>query len=59
MAVVEVAQVQFNVVVGQVTDSKSWGRDVADVEANVHADVANDDVDVFVAMHLDAVTICP
>ena len=58
IAIVEVAQVQFDVVVDQVVDTKNWGRDVADVEANIHVDVANDDVDVFVAMHLDVVTIC-
>ena len=44
IAIVEVAPVQFDVVVDQVVDTKNWGRDVADVEANVHVDVANDDV---------------
>ena len=58
IAVVEVVQIQFDVDVDQVVDTKNWGRDVADVEANIHVDVANDDVDVFVAMHLDVVTIC-
>ena len=36
---------------------KDGSRDVADVETNIHVDVSNDDVDVFVAMHLDVVTI--
>ena len=53
----KVAKVQFDVVADQVVDTKDGCRDVADVEANIHLDVANDDVDVFVAMHLDVVTI--
>ena len=57
IAIMKVAQVQFDVVVDQVVDTKNWGRDVADVEANIHVDASNDDVDVFVAMHLDVVTI--
>ena len=55
IAIIEVAQVEFDVVVDQVVDTMNWGRDVADVEANVHVDVANDDIDVFVAMHVDVV----
>ena len=58
IAIMKVAQVQFDVVVDQVVDTKSWGRDIADVEANIHVDVANDDVNILVAMHLDVVTIC-
>ena len=58
IAIMEVAQVQFDVVADQVVDTKNWGRDVTDVEANIHVDVANDDVDVLVAMHLDVVTVC-
>ena len=58
IAIVEVSQVEFDVVVDQVVDAKNQGRDVADVEASIHVDVANDDVDVFVAMHLDVVAIC-
>ena len=30
---------------------------VADVEANIHADVSNDDIDVFRAKHLDVVSV--
>ena len=58
LQIAEIAQVQSDVVVDQVVDTKNWRRDVADVEANIHVDVANDDVDVFVAMHLDVVTVC-
>ena len=58
IAIVEVAQVQFDVVIDQVVDTKNWSKDVADVETNIHVDAANDDVDVLVAMHLDVVTIC-
>ena len=58
IVIVEVAQVQVDVVADQVVATKIWGRDVADVRANIHVDVANDDVDVLVAMHLDVVTIC-
>ena len=58
IAIVEVAQVEFDVIVDQVVDTKKWDRDIADVEANIHVDVANDDVDVFVAMHLDVDAIC-
>ena len=58
IAISEVAQVEFDIVVYQVIDTKVGSRDVADVEANIHVDVANDDVNVLVAMHLDVVTIC-
>ena len=54
IAIVEVAQVEFDVVVDQVVDTESWSRDV---EANVHVDVANDDVDGLVTIHLDVVAI--
>ena len=57
IAIMKVAQVQFNVVADQVVDTKDGSRDVADVETNIHVDVSNDDVDVLVAMHLDVVTI--
>ena len=50
IAIVEVAQVQFDVVVDQVPRIGA--------ENVIHVDVANDDVDVFLAMHLDVVTIC-
>ena len=57
IAIMKVAQAQFDVVADQVVDTKDGSRDVADVEANIHVDVANDDVDIFVTMHLDVVTI--
>ena len=58
IAIIEVAQAEFGIVVDEVIGAKNWSRDVADVEANIHVDVANDDVNVFVAMHLDVVAIC-
>ena len=57
IAILKVAQVQFDVVADQVVDTKDGSRDVADVETNIHVDVSNDDVDVLVAMHLHDVTI--
>ena len=57
IAIIEVAQVEFNIVVDEVTDAKNWSRDVADLEVNIHVDVAIDDVNVFVAMHLGVVAI--
>ena len=57
IAIMKAAKIQFDVVADQVVDTKDGSRDVADVKANIHVDVANDDVDIFVAMHLDVVTI--
>ena len=58
IATIEVAQVEFDVAVNQVIDTKNGTRDVADVEAVVHVDVASNDADVFIVMHLDVVAIC-
>ena len=54
IAIIEVAQVEFDVVVDQLVDTKNWSRDIADVEANIHVHVA---VSVLVAMRLDVVHI--
>ena len=57
IAIVEGAQVEFDVAVVQVVDFENWSRDFEDVEANKHADVANDDVDIFMAVALDVVSV--
>ena len=53
ITIVDIAQVEFEVVVDEVVDAKDWSRDVADAKANVHVEVTNDDVNIFTAMHLD------
>ena len=57
ITIVEVAQVEFYVIVDQVVDAKDGSRHVADFEENIDVDVADEAVHVFIPMHLDVVAL--